>query len=178
VVILNSLAQAIDRLNRVIGHAVAWLTALMVLSTVTVVLLRYWFDMGWIWMQESVTWAHAAVFMLAAAYTLAADEHVRVDIFYRSMSARRKALVNALGVCLFLIPVAAVLFWYSLDYVFLSWRIEEASNDAGGLAYPFPALMKTFIPLMSLLLILQGLAMLIRSTAILRDGSAPASTGD
>ncbi|MGI9308150.1 MAG: TRAP transporter small permease subunit [Gammaproteobacteria bacterium] len=167
---LSSLAQYIEKTNRVIGHAVAWLTALMVVLTVTVVFLRYWFDLGWIWMQESVTWAHAAVFMLAAAYTLAEDEHVRVDIFYRGMSAKGKALVNAAGACLFLIPVAAVLLWYSIDYVSLSWRIGETSNEAGGLVYPFPSLMKSFIPLMSVLLILQGLALLVRSLGIIRGG--------
>ena len=96
---------AINGLSELTGRLIAWLTLLMVLVTVVVVVLRYLFDAGWIWMQESITWMHAAVFMLGAAYTLRQDEHVRVDIFYREMSAKRRALVGVVGAFLFLLPV-------------------------------------------------------------------------
>ena len=71
---------AIDTLNRSIGRVTAWLTLAMVLVIFCVVVLRYLFDTGWIWLQESVTWMHAAVFMLGAAYTLQDDGHVREPI--------------------------------------------------------------------------------------------------
>ena len=82
------IAGAVERAIVRIGEAVAWLTFLMAVVTCLVALLRYGFALGWIWLQETITWMHAAVFLLAAGYTLARDEHVRVDIFYREMSPR------------------------------------------------------------------------------------------
>ncbi|MEM1176109.1 MAG: TRAP transporter small permease subunit, partial [Pseudomonadota bacterium] len=92
----------IDRINDRIGRAAAWMTLAMVIVTFVVVVMRYVFDAGLIWLQESVTWMHAAVFMLGAAHTLQHDEHVRVDVFYRSMSERRRAVVDLFGVLAFL----------------------------------------------------------------------------
>ncbi len=163
-------ATAIDKLNRSIGCITAWLTLAMVLVTFCVVVLRYLFDTGWIWLQESVTWMHAAVFMLAAAYTLADDQHVRVDIFYRDMSERGRALVNALGTALFLLPLTVFIIWDSWDYVRLSWEIHETSREAGGMIFPFPSIMKSFIPASAFLLLLQGIAMEIRNVTVLLTG--------
>ncbi len=160
-------ASAIDKLNRSIGRITAWLTLAMVLVTFFIVVLRYLFDTGWIWLQESVTWMHAAVFMLAAAYTLADDQHVRVDIFYRKMSEPGRALVNALGTALFLLPLTVFLIWSSWDYASLSWEIHETSREAGGMIFPFPSIMKSFIPATAFLLLLQGIAMEARNISIL-----------
>jgi len=87
----------LDKINRAIGKGVANLTLLMVLVTFIVVVLRYGFNLGWIWLQEIVTWMHAAVFLLAAAYTFSEDAHVRVDVFYRNWSQRTKNKVNLIG---------------------------------------------------------------------------------
>lgn len=155
---MQSLSRRLRSVSEVSGRLTAWLMVPMVAGTFVVVVLRYAFDVGWIWMQESVVWVHAAVFMLAAAYTLNRDEHVRVDIFYRGMSPRRKALVDLLGTVLFLMPVMIFLAVTSWDYVAVSWRIHEASREAGGMPYPFVPLLKTLIPLTSGLLLLQGAA--------------------
>ena len=88
------LRRALEDFSEFTGTVIAWLTIMMVLLTFSIVVLRYAFNLGWISMQESVTWMHAAVFMLGAAYTLKRDEHVRVDIFYRGMSVRRQAIVD------------------------------------------------------------------------------------
>ena len=88
---MQSLSAALKGFSELTGRLIAWLTVPMVAGTFLIVLLRYAFDLGWIWMQESMVWLHAAVFMLAAAYTLNRDEHVRVDIFYRRMRPRRRA---------------------------------------------------------------------------------------
>lgn len=139
----------------------------MVIVTFIVVVLRYAFDLGWISLQESVTWMHAAVFMLGASYTLKRDEHVRVDIFYRGMSERRKALVDLVGTIIFLLPVAVFLVVTSWDYVYTSWVIREASPEAGGLPFPFVPMLKSLIPLTACLLIFQGVANLIGAILIL-----------
>ena len=165
---MGRLLAHIERLNIWIGRSVAWLTLVMVLVTFAIVVLRYLFDLGWIWLQESVTWMHAAVFMLAAAYTLASEEHVRVDIFYRNFSARKRALVDALGSLLLLIPFAVFIIYTSWDYVVASWSIRESSAEAGGLIYPFPSLLKTLIPAMAAMLILQAVTMVAGATLQLR----------
>lgn len=173
---MQTIADAIDRFTVAVGRVSAWLTLIMVVLTFVIVVLRYAFDLGWIWLQESVTWMHAAVFMLAAAYTLARDEHVRVDIFYRDMPPRRRAMVNALGTILFLVPVALFLLWSSWEYVSVSWSIREASPEAGGLVFPLLSILKSFIPLMSGLLLIQGASILIRSGLVLASREAPKET--
>ena len=166
----NVLLQLTEGLIRKTGEIVSWLTLAMVIVMFLLVALRYWFDTGWIWMQESVTWMHAAVFMLGAAYTLADDAHVRVDIFYREMSVAQKAWVNTLGTLVFLLPFTGFITWISWQYVEISWAIRETSFESGGLPYPWIPLMKSFIPAASLLLLLQGVLMLVRSLQIIRRG--------
>ena len=161
-------SQFLESINRRVGHACSWLTLFMVLLTFVIVVLRYAFDLGWIWLQESVIWMHAAVFMLAAAYTLVDDEHVRVDIFYRNLPARKKAVIDLVGTLVFLIPFTLFLIVKSWNFAAVAWRIREASPDAGGLVFPMVPLMKSFIPLMGLLLLLQGITLLLRATSTLR----------
>ena len=163
------LASLLDALSERIGRLVSWLTLGMVLATVTVVVMRYAAGMGLIWLQESINWMHSLVFMLGAAYTLKADEHVRVDVFYRGMSERRKAVINLAGTILFLLPLCAFLVVESWQYVATSWRIAERSREAGGL--PMIYLLKTVIPAMAVLLALQGLSMVLRACLRLRGGA-------
>ena len=165
---MASLSRILKQLSEVTGKLVAWLTLPMVLGTFVVVVLRYAFDLGWIWMQESVVWLHAVVFMLAGAYTFNADEHVRVDIFYRQMSSLRRAWVNLIGTLLFLLPVCLFMLVTSADYVAVSWTIGEGSREAGGLPFPFVPLLKSMIPLAFILLIGQGIATLIDSGFVIR----------
>jgi TRAP-type mannitol/chloroaromatic compound transport system permease small subunit len=160
----------LDGISSITGKAAAWLTLLMVVVTFVVVIMRYVFDSGFIWVQESVVWMHAVVFMLGAAYTLRAEEHVRVDIFYRTMSARRRAWVDLIGVIVFLLPLCAFLAWASFDFVTQSWSIGESSRESGGLPYPFVPLLKSVLLLMPLAVSLQGLSLLARSIKTLRGG--------
>ena len=174
---MAALIETLDRLNRRVGEFVAWLLVAMVIVTFAVVVLRYAFDVGWVWVQESVTWMHACVFMLAAAYTLACDDHVRVDVFYRDMSPRRRAIVDLAGTVLFLLPVTAFLLVTGFEYAAVSWRIGETSREAGGLPFPWPSLMKTAIPAASLMLMLQGVVIAGRAVIALRNGE-PAEEHD
>lgn len=126
----------------------------MVLVTFTIVVLRYAFNMGWIAMQESVTYMHALVFLMGAAYTLKSDGHVRVDIFYRTKGVKYKALIDFLGSLLLLLPVSLFIAWVSFSYVAESWSILEGSREAGGI--PFVYLLKSGILIMAVLLVLQA----------------------
>lgn len=162
---LERIAVFIDALSEWTGRAVAWLTLAMVLVTCVVVVLRYAFNLGWIAVQEAITYLHAVVFMLGAAYTLRHDGHVRVDIFYRRFSPRGQAWVDLLGTLLLLTPVCVFILWVSWDYVAASWSLREGSRDTGGL--PLVYLLKSVIPLMALLLLVQGFAQALRSLLVL-----------
>ena len=140
----------------------------MVLVTFVVVVLRYIFDAGLIWLQESVVWMHGFVFMVGAAYTLQQEEHVRVDIFYRAMSPKRRAWVDLVGVTFFLLPLCALLGWKAFDYVAVSWQLQEASRESGGLPYPLIPLLKSILVVMPITVGLQGIALLSRCVRVLR----------
>ena len=167
-------AGAVERAIIRTGEAVAWLTFVMTIVTCLVAMLRYGLALGWIWLQETITWMHAAVFLLAAGYTLARDEHVRVDIFYREMSPKRQAVVNLSGCALFLLPLSAGLLLGSMEYVQTSWLIQESSREAGGLIYPFPSLLKTLLPVTGGIMTLQALVICVRSAADLLGYAATA----
>jgi TRAP-type mannitol/chloroaromatic compound transport system permease small subunit len=142
------------RLISWIGRGVSWLTLAMVLLTFTVVILRYGFNQGWIWLQESVTYLHAAIFMVAAAWAFQTDDHVRVDIFYRDSSDKYRDAVNLAGILFLLVPFSLFLLLIGWNYVAASWATMEASREAGGL--PFVYLLKSLILVMPALLLLQA----------------------
>jgi TRAP-type mannitol/chloroaromatic compound transport system permease small subunit len=158
----------LDRISVFIGKTAAWLTLVMVIVTFVVVVMRYVFGIGLIWLQESIIWMHAFVFMMGAAYTLQQEEHVRVDIFYRNMSPKRKAWVDLIGIVLFLLPLCFFLAWKASDFVVISWKLEEASRESGGLPYPLIPLLKSILVVMPVSVALQGIALLMRSVATLR----------
>jgi TRAP-type mannitol/chloroaromatic compound transport system permease small subunit len=145
------------------------MTLFMVVITAIIVVMRYVFDAGSIWMQELVIWMHAAVFMVGAAYTLLHEEHVRVDIFYRKMSPRGRALVDLLGVTIFLLPLCGFLAFKSYDFAAASWSIHEISREPGGLPYPAIPAMKSIVILMPVAVALQGISLMLRSLAALRN---------
>lgn len=162
---IERITALIDNFSDACGRAIAWLTLAMVLTQFTVVILRYVFEIGWIAMQESILFMHALVFLLGAAYTLRHEGHVRVDIFYRKMSAKGQAIVDTLGTLFLLLPVCGYIFWSSWGYVTDSWQLFEGSREAGGLPGVF--LLKTSILLMAGLFSLQGIAMLLKSFVII-----------
>lgn len=163
---LKDLVRRIDAISDGTGRLVAWCTLGMVLVTFAIVVFRYTFDTGWIWLQESVSYLHAYVFMLGAAYTLRHDAHVRVDIFYCRFSPRGQALVDLLGCVLLVLPVCGFIFFNSWDNVIDSWQRLEGSEETGGLNLVY--LLKTAMLLMPLLLALQAFAVILRSTLVLR----------
>jgi TRAP-type mannitol/chloroaromatic compound transport system permease small subunit len=156
---LLKLARAIETLNARFGQACAWLTLFLVFATALVVVLRYGFGIGAIAVQEAVMYAHALVFMGAAAWTLQRGGHVRVDIFYQKCSPRRQAVIDLFGHLFLLLPVCLFLAWNSWDYVASSWTTREVSNESGGLAFVY--LQKSIILVLLVSLILQAVADII-----------------
>ncbi len=161
--------NALDKISVLFGRLTSWLTLIMVVVTCVIVIMRYVFDAGAVWLQESVVWMHAVVFMLGAAYTLQQNEHVRVDIFYRDMSQRHRAWVDLLGTLLFLLPMCGFLGYKAWDFVTVSWQLAESSREPGGMPYPFLPLLKSVLLLMPLLLAVQGVSMLGQALRTLRE---------
>ncbi|MGA9575927.1 MAG: TRAP transporter small permease subunit [Lysobacterales bacterium] len=136
------------------GQSVAWLTLAMVLLTFVIVILRYGFNLGWIWLQESLTYLHVLVFTVVMAWTLQQDGHVRVDIFYAGMTEKNRARIDLLGTLLFLVPLCIFILVISWPYVSNSWKLLESSREAGGL--PLVFLLKSLIMVMPALLLCQA----------------------
>lgn len=157
----DRLARRIDGFSEWTGRGIAWLTLAMVLLQFLVVLLRYGFNAGFIAMQESITYLHALVFMLGAAYTLKHEGHVRVDIFYRGMGERGRAWVDLLGTLLLLVPTFVFLIAVSWTTVFNSWALLEGSPEAGGLPLVFA--LKTVLLVMPVLMLVQSVSMVART---------------
>jgi TRAP-type mannitol/chloroaromatic compound transport system permease small subunit len=124
---LTTIADRIDRLNTAIGRTVAWLALVIVVLQFALVLARYLFGVGSIWLTEAVIYGHATLFLLAAAWTLRTGGHVRVDIFYADASPRTRAKIDFLGAVLLLLPFALTLLWLSLPYAARSWAVLERS---------------------------------------------------
>lgn len=170
---LQSGQQWLAAFTTTIGRGSAWLALLLVLGIVLVVVLRYGFNIGNIALQESLTYLHGSLFMLAIAYTLAEDEHVRVDVLYQRFSPRGQAWVNLLGTLFLLLPICVAIFWLSLDYVASSWREQEGSAN-GGLPYVY--LLKSLLLVLPALLSVQALAELLRHGLTLLGAPLPPRT--
>lgn len=158
---LTAIADRIDRFNTAIGRGVAWLALAVVVLQFMLVVARYWFGMGSIWLTEAVIYGHATLFLLAAAWTLRAGGHVRVDVFYAEASPQTRALIDIAGALLLLLPFALVLIWLSLPYAARSWVILERSQESSGLPLVFA--LKTLIPLFAALMALQGVAQAVHA---------------
>lgn len=159
--ILSAISSLIEAIIEWAGKIVAWLTLFMLLAVVLVLILRHGFDLSAIPLKESVTYMHALVFMVGAAYTLKHNEHVRVDVFYQKFSPRKKAWVEILGFLFLLTPVCWFIYHYSYQTVAFNWALETGSNDPGGIPYLY-ALMGLLLVL-PVSLFLQGLASTIKN---------------
>ncbi|MEH6515577.1 MAG: TRAP transporter small permease subunit [Halioglobus sp.] len=168
---MRSLVHYIDTFTAYSGRLLAWLAVFMAIVTTAVVVLRYGFNIGSIAAQEAVTYMHGSLFMLGIAYALKVGAHVRVDIFYRTFSARQRAWVNSLGGIIFLLPLCLFICAVSFSYVAESWSIREVSPEPGGIPAVF--LLKTLLPLMAINLLLQGIAETLRNTLTLITGDTP-----
>ncbi|MFD1913166.1 TRAP transporter small permease subunit [Halodurantibacterium flavum] len=172
--ILALIMRAINGLNRLVGNIFAWLAVGIVLVCFWVVVERYVFLNTRLWMQDLYVWMNGAMFTAVAAFALYRNDHVRVDIFFRPASLRAKAIMDFVGVLIFLLPFMYVVWVYAWPNVIRSWARYEASANFGGMPGLF--ILRSFILAFAALVALQGLSMLIRSVLILarREDLIPA----
>lgn len=156
----------IDRVVDAVGRGVAWLNLGMVGVTCVVVVLRYAFDTGAIFLQESVVYMHGAAFLCGLAYALQHDAHVRVDLLYSRMPEMRKATVDLVGHVLLLMPLCATILIVSWPYAAESWAVLEGSPEVAGIPAVF--LLKTLIPVSAVLLLLQAASLAFGEAVAMR----------
>lgn len=162
---LAILMRAINRINIIVGHTFSWLAVGIFAVCFWVVIERYFFGQTRLWMQDLYVWMNGVMFTAVAAFALFRNDHVRVDIFFRTASLRAKAVMDMIGVCLFLMPFMYIVWVYSYPNVMRAVLRFEASSNVGGMPGLF--VVRTFILVFAALVALQGLAMLIRSVLIL-----------
>lgn len=167
---MSKLADALERINHVIGHTLCWAALGMLLLQFMIVLLRYVFGYSFIFLDEGVLYFHATLFMLGAGYTFLVNAHVRVDIFYSGLSPRKQAIIDIFGHLFLLTPALFLLLWYSWPTVRNSWAILEGPISVGGIPASF--LLKSLIPAYCVLLLVQGLAALVRDILRLKETAA------
>lgn len=162
---LLALAHRVDALNRKIALLAVWMVLLSCLVSAGNALIRYGFDMSSNAWLELQWYMFAAMVMLGAPHVLKTNEHVRVDVLYSSYTPRRAALVDLLGMAVFLMPAAILIAAMSWPFLLESIQSNEMSSNAGGLIrWP----VKLVIPLGAVLLALQGVAEMIKRVAFLR----------
>ena len=155
--LISKLCRWIDKLNTWVGRVVAWATALVVAVVFIDVVMRYAFNISFVFTQELEWHLFAFIFLMGAGYTLLQDGHVRVDIFYQRCSPKTQAWINLLGVIFFLIPGCYMVIATSIPFVYNAWVVMEGSPDPGGIPYRF--LLKSCIPIGFILILLQGLSL-------------------
>ena len=162
---LLSLSAIIDRVNEVIGKAMGAAILLAVLISAGNAVIRKAFNMSSNAWLELQWYLFGAAFMLAAAYTLKQNEHIRVDIFYASRSRRTQHWIDLFGHVFFLMPFALLMSWMLIPYALRAYQTGEISTNAGGLIiWPARALLAAGFVLLSL----QGLSEIIKKIAVMR----------
>jgi TRAP-type mannitol/chloroaromatic compound transport system permease small subunit len=162
---------AADHVSTWAGKATAWLIMALMFAVCIEVFKRYILNAPTAWIFDLDNMLYGTLFMMCGAYTLAQDAHVRGDFLYSSMKARTQATLDLLLYILFFLPGIIALIYAGIDYAAISWRINEHSNvtSEGPPVYPF----KTVIPIAGVLVLIQGLAEIVRCIVCLRTGRWP-----
>lgn len=162
---LLALSRAIDRINELIGKSVSWLILIAIFVSATNAIVRKVFSVSSNAWLELQWYLYGAAFMMAAAYTLKQNEHIRIDIVYGLFSRRRQHWIDLVGHTLFLMPFVVMMVWMFVPYVALSVRLGEISTNAGGLTV-WPA--KAILLVGFGQLFFQGISEIIKKIAVMR----------
>lgn len=159
------LSRGIDRINTVIGRGVSWLILLAIFVSAINAVIRKVFSVSSNAWLELQWYLFGAAFLLAAAYTLLENEHIRIDIIYSRWSRKVQHWIDVVGTVLFLMPFSAIMIWLIYPSMMRSWRAGEVSMNSGGLTiWPAKAILLTGF----ILLFVQGISELIKKFAVMR----------
>jgi TRAP-type mannitol/chloroaromatic compound transport system permease small subunit len=173
---IQKVLLTIDKISTFVGHAFSWLIVSLTFMITWEVVSRYAFDNPHPWAFDVMIMMYGALFMMAGAYTLSKNGHVRGDVLYGFFSPRVQASLDLLLYFLFFIPGVFALAWAGYNFAGDSWAINEHSNVTadGPPVYPF----KTVLPLAGAFLLLQGVVEIIRCVICIREGAWPSREHD
>lgn len=173
---MQKLLLFIDRLSTWIGHAFSWLIVALSVFITWEVFSRYALDAPHAWALDAMAMMYGTLFMMAGAYTLSVNGHVRGDVLYGFFSPRAQATIDLTLFVVFFIPGVVALVWAGYYYAADSWRIDEHSNVTadGPPVYPF----KMVIPLSGAILLAQGIVEIVRCIICIRQGEWPSRQQD
>ena len=166
-----ALIEAIDRFNDRCGRLLSWLIVPLTGALVFEVVSRYFFDAPTIWAYDVTYMLYGSHFMLVAAYTLSKQGHIRTDFVYRLLTPRWQGRIDAALYLLFFLPAMSVFLWVSTEFAYDSWVQREASFLSPWLPPIYP--LKTVLPVTAALLIVQGIAELLKSLYAARKNRWP-----
>jgi len=163
---LIKIEKAYIRFADYIGYITGAVMFLMMANVFYDVVMRYFFKSGSIAMQEMEWHLFAVVFLLGMSYTLKEDGHVRVDVIYDNLSAKKQALINLVGTVLFLIPFSLLIAYGSIPFVVEAYTSGEISGDPGGLTHRW--VIKALIPASFVLLVIASIGSVVKHINTLR----------
>lgn len=164
----SKFVYAIESLSVWVGRAFGWCILVLTLSVSYEVFVRYILNKPTVWAFDTMVQMYGALFMMAGAYALAQDTHVRGDVLYRLFPIRMQATIDFILYLVFFFPGMVALFWFGMEIAQDSWRYKEVSwNSPARIQIYF---FKTLIPLAAGLLLLQGLSELVRCWRAIRTG--------
>lgn len=162
---LLAVSRAIDRLNEIIGKTVMWAIFVAILVSAVNAVVRKVFNVSSNAWLELQWYLFGAAFMLASAYTLKQNEHIRIDIFYGTRSRRTQHWIDLIGHVLFLMPFVVLMAWMLVPYAWQAWKIGQISTNSGGLIiWPARALLAGGF----ILLVLQGVSEIVKKIAVMQ----------
>ncbi|MGZ8198428.1 MAG: TRAP transporter small permease subunit [Burkholderiales bacterium] len=173
---MQKLLLFIDRVSTWVGHAFSWLIVGLTVLITWEVFSRYALDAPHAWAFDAMAMLYGTLFMMAGAYTLSVNGHVRGDVLYGFFTPRVQASIDLTLYLVFFLPGVVALVWAGYYYAADSWRINEHSNITaeGPPIYPF----KTIIPIAGALLLMQGIVEIIRCVVCIRRGEWPSRQQD
>jgi TRAP-type mannitol/chloroaromatic compound transport system permease small subunit len=172
--------HTIDEISTWAGKAAAWLIILLMAVVCVEVFKRYIMNMPTAWIFDIDNMLYGTAFMLCGAYTLAQNAHVRGDFLYSSMRPRMQASLDIVLYMVFFVPGIAALIYAGYDYAALSWSIREGSNVTANFPWWLPQVyhFKTAIPIAGAMVMLQGVAEIVRCVVCLKTGEWPSRLAD
>ncbi len=160
--------HSIEGLSQWVGRAFGWCILILTLSVSYEVFVRYVLNAPTVWAFDMMVQMYGALFLMAGPYALAQDAHVRGDVLYRLFPVRWQAGIDFVLYILFFFPGMLALFWFGAEIASDSWRYQEVSwNSPARIQIYF---FKTLIPIAGFLLIVQGVAEMVRCWGAMRDG--------
>jgi len=173
---MQKLLLFVDKLSTWVGHAFSWLIVVLTLLITWEVYSRYALDAPHAWAYDAMIMLYGTLFMMAGAYTLAKNGHVRGDVLYGFFQPRTQAAIDLTLYLVFFIPGVIAFVWAGYYYAAESWAIRERSSVMyeGPPIYP----LKTVIPIAGAILLLQGVVEIIRCLVCLKHGQWPSREQD